>query len=271
MIIKINNLNKIIKTKTEQKYILKDINFLLPKNKILAICGETGSGKTTLARIIGGFSIPTFGSINYNYAFFTNKTAQNKIKYKNLKAVRFFSKITFQDSNLQFFKQNVWDEIAFSFKNIGYKNDFLTKKIEEVFSFLDFPKNYKNLNPNNLSGGEQKKLLIAIIAFLPSKLLILDEPTASLDHHNRIEVLNFIKKISTKNKTIIMITHDLRNLYFSDYLLFLKEGKQITFTKSSILLKDQNNLNQVLFESSLIAKKDLKSDIFAKINKLPWK
>src|ERR1051325_4779853 len=271
MIIKINNLSKKINSHNKEKEILQNITFSLPKNKILTIVGETGSGKSTLAKIIGGFSIPTSGSINYNYQFFTYSKSKKKIKYKNLKIVREFSKITFQDSNLQFFKKNICDEIKFGFKNLGYKDEKLDQKVIEVFNFLEFPEKYKKTNPNNLSGGEQKKLLIAIIAFFPSKLLILDEPTANMDNYNRIEVLNFIKKILKKNKTIIIITHDLRNLSYSDYLLFLCKGKQISFNKCSSLLKNQQKLNNILLQSNLIQEKDLKKDILREINKLPWK
>lgn len=271
MIIKITNLSKKIKNKEEELYILNNINFFLPKNKILTICGETGSGKTTLARIIGGFLIQTSGSINYNYSFFSYADNKKKIKYKDLKEVRYFSKITFQDSNLQFFKQNIWSEISFGFKNLGYKDEKLERKTAEVFKFLEFPESYKKLNPNNLSGGEQKKLLIAIIAFFPSKLLILDEPTTNMDHYNRMEVLNFIKKILKKNKTIIMITHDLRNLKFSDYVLFLNHGEQISFEKISLLIKNKSKLNQILLDAKLIDKRDFKKDILEQIDKLPWK
>lgn len=182
----------------EADYVLKNKTFKIKNNEILALFGKSGSGKTTIIKLLMGFHKIDKGQIiidnrdlyNYNIDYL-----RNNISYIN--------------QNTQLFNNSI-------FENIKYGLDISDK---EVYSFIKkhniiiFNKLQKGLHTNvgvggNKISGGQRHIVLIIKAFLKNaKLYILDEPTTGLDIKSKNQILSLIKNLS-KDKTIIIISHD---------------------------------------------------------------
>ncbi len=234
----LENVSKTVNDFNEIKItILKNVNFILEEKNIYTLVGHSGSGKSTLAKIISTFDKDFNGTIKYlnddNLILFS----KNK---KNLKILRSNIKIVFQNPNLQFFKNSILDEIIFTLKLIK-KNKKLSKKeicdlaIEE-FNKLGFDQVNYDLNPNKLSLGQKRFFLINLILLSKPKILILDEPTVSLDQEFKDKFIKKIKSIVKKYKIIVLIiTHDLDILKISKQSIILFEGEQVFFGNTNEL------------------------------------
>lgn len=247
--IKLLNINKHIKNDfAEDKYLLKNINFNIESNGIYSIIGHSGSGKSTLAKILSTFDLNFDGAIEYeseNEKIIITSNTKNKF----IRQVRKNIKILFQETNLQFFKNTIIDEIIFTYniierKNkINDKNDYIKKKSINFFDNLNFSNINYNLNPNKLSLGQQRYFLINLIILLEPKILILDEPSVNLDEENKENLIKLIKKIS-KDTIVIILSHDEDLINISKKIILLYEG-EIVFDDSSVkILSDSNILKK---------------------------
>lgn len=180
--------------------MLNNVNYEFDNNGLYFLVGPSGCGKTTLLNIIAGIIKPTKGSVIY----------------KDLKNINLDSYYSFQDFNL-FSKLSVLESIKliFNIKNKQYDEKLVLDILEEL-NIL----NLKNKMTNELSGGERQRVSIAVALSLKSKVLLLDEPTASLDEKNSINIFNIIRKIS-KDILIIVSTHDLSLLNENDNVVDL--------------------------------------------------
>jgi len=174
---------------TGNKKILDDITFKVHENEIVLICGPSGSGKTTLLEIISGLIIPQKGIINWK-----NKTISARQR-------RWISGVVFQFPERYFLGTTVGKELKIGHKSLREKNIELVLKKVGLLSI--------NLTqaPEKLSGGEQRRLAVAVQLLRNPTLLLLDEPTAGLDWSMKNDVKNLIKNLKNKN-TIIIVTHE---------------------------------------------------------------
>lgn len=199
----------------KNNFSLKNINFKVEKGEILGILGSNGSGKTTLIKNI-------LGILNGN----------GEITIDNSPFKKHMISYVPQDSGLN--NLTVFDTIMLGrIPHMGYKES--KKDIEIVTQLLDkFNLNhFKDRKISSLSGGERQRCYIARALAQNSEVLILDEPTSSLDVANAIHILNIIKEVvKEKNIRCLIIIHDL-NLAsnFCNNFLFLKNGEQIFFGK----------------------------------------
>ena len=162
--------------------------------EIVCIFGPSGSGKTSILNAIAGIKIPKKGIIILNnHSFFDDqKNINTPIKDRNIG-------YAFQDERL-FPHMNVW-------KNLTYKSKDLIN-LNEIINILDL-KNILNRKIKNLSGGEKKRVSLGrSLAGIPS-LLLLDEPLSGVEESRKKIILNFIKKLSLRNKIpILYVTHN---------------------------------------------------------------
>lgn len=177
------------------KEILKIDHLKLGSKKITAISGPSGGGKTTLLRLLINFISPDTGEIFYKnkpLESYSPGTIREKIKMLGQQPIMFGE--TIQEEF----------EIALDFANIsGYQNSNYTELLNIVR--LD-----KNLNDKSseLSGGEKQRLALARLLLLKPEVLLLDEPTASLDKDNQKHILDFLAEYAkTNGSKIIMVTH----------------------------------------------------------------
>ena len=210
--------------------VLDDINFEIDKGSIVGILGLSGSGKTTLLKILSGLLIPKKGKVSIdNEATFTNE--------KPSKALTQDLGVVFQQFNL-FMHLTVVDNLALALRlrTKQSKSDCRTKSLELLDSFG--LKDQADKFPNQCSGGQQQRIAIARALILNPKLLLIDEPTSSLDKENTRILVNLLKDLHKKGLTIVLITHDLPFAKsMCERVVELKEGKIIIDQNASEYFK----------------------------------
>lgn len=216
MFLKISNLY--FKYKNNKVDNIKDLNMEVEKGDLVGILGESGSGKSTILRILAGLEVPYKGKIEIdNKNVFTEKIFTEPEK-RGIGMV-------FQDYAL-FPHMTVSKNIMFGLKGMN-KSD-KEKRVDEMLDLVNL-KEYKNKYPYELSGGQQQRIAIArAIAPKPS-ILLLDEPFSNLDANLKSKIRNDLKEIIQKaNITSIFVTHDKEDaMDLANKVVVLDKGQVI--------------------------------------------
>ena len=214
--IKLENVTRTFVQAGQKVTALHKTNFSAHLGEFIAIIGPSGSGKSTFLTIAGGLQNPSSGSVTINGTDIT------KLSTKELSSVR-FNEIGFilQASNLVPYltveKQlKLIDKVA----GRATKHDELNALLKEL-SIDKLAHKY----PSDLSGGERQRVVIAKVLYGKSKLILADEPTASLDTKRAFEVVERLaQETHERNKATIMVTHDERLLKYCDAVYEMHDG-----------------------------------------------
>ncbi len=212
--IEINNIEFSYKN---TKKILDDITFDMKENHFIAILGNNGAGKSTLLKCINGINTSEKGTVfisGKNVLKMHNREIAKRIAYVAQKNEG--TRVTVFDTVLLGRKPYIkWDATEEDLK--------LVEKIIEQMGLSEYKLRYID----EISGGELQKVMLARALAQQPKLLLLDEPTSSLDPKNQYEVLSIIKNIAKKeNIAVIIVIHDLNlALRYCDRFLFIKNEK----------------------------------------------
>lgn len=206
-ILQIENLTHIYSKKTVFEHIaIKDINLNIEQGEIVAIIGHTGSGKSTLIQHMNGLFKADSGTVYFNGA----DIWENK---KNIRNIRFKIGLCFQYPEYQLFEETVYKDIAFGPKNMGLNDEEINKRVLNAAKYMEIPKEYLNMSPFDLSGGEKRRVAMAGILAVDPDILVLDEPTAGLDPKGRATLFNLIKNYQQQTgKTIIFVSHSMEDV-----------------------------------------------------------
>lgn len=245
--------------------VLKNINIKLKAGKINAIVGKSGSGKTTLLELITGILKPKTGKVLIDEKEINNLNNAFDIGYVS------------QDNN-QFLQKTVKEELEMLLKLYNYKLKEKKKRINDSLIMVGLNEKYLNLNINNLSSGEKKKLALASALILNPSILIIDEPVIGLDRKTKEELKKIFRILKTRyNKTIIFVSNNLDFvLEVADYVYVLYdkeivlEGKKIDVLSKTDILKKYGIIgpNITSFENLVLAKKQIKIGYRYEINDL---
>ncbi len=245
--------------------VLKNINIKLKAGKINAIVGKSGSGKTTLLELITGILKPTTGKVLIDEKEIDNLNNAFDIGYVS------------QDNN-QFLQKTVKEELEMLLKLYNYKLKEKKKRINDSLIMVGLNEKYLNLNINNLSSGEKKKLALASALILNPSILITDEPVIGLDRKTKEELKKIFRILKTRyNKTIIFVSNNLDFvLEVADYVYVLYdkeivlEGKKIDVLSKTDILKKYGIIgpNITSFENLVLTKKQIKIGYRYEINDL---
>jgi len=210
--------------KGNEEYALNNINLKIEEDNFILLCGETGSGKTTLIRCMNGL-IPQFYSGFYKGKVYVNEKDTSSTPIAELSTD---VGIVFQNPENQLIAMNVEHEIAFGLENLGIPPNKIAKKIEESASLTEI-EHILDKAPFELSGGEQQRVAIASILVLEPKVLILDEPTALLDPYMAKKIISLIKEIQVERKLTIIISEHRLDLVlpFAEQIILISNGKVI--------------------------------------------
>lgn len=198
--------------KFKNKILLKRINLIIKKNSIIGITGESGSGKSTFARVLGGVEKNFTGSIKY----FDKK---DQLKYGL--PILGLSAIIPQD--VFAFDDSLENNITFKSKEKKLIKD--KEPIKNLLKNLSIDKNRMiGEDGKKISGGQKQRLGIIRSLFFDKEILIFDESTSNLDKKNKTALLNIINKLK-QEKLILIISHDKKFLEICDNLYELKKGR----------------------------------------------
>ena len=194
-LIRISDVQKTYKTGTVALY---DFNLSIKKGEFVFVIGASGSGKSTLIKML--YREPDKGSIiigGINVA---------KLRNRKVYALRRKLGVVFQDFKL-LPKLTVYENVAFAMEVLGYDKKEIHKRVMDVLDLVGL-KNKVRQFPDQLSGGEQQRVVIARAIVNKPKLLICDEPTGNLDPDTSMEIMKVLDEINAMGTTIIMATHD---------------------------------------------------------------
>ncbi len=181
---------------------LYDINLKVDQGEFIYIIGPTGSGKSTLIRLLDGEIAPTKGSVKVVGIDVGNlKNSQVPIYRRNIGVV-------FQDYKL-LPQKTVVENVSYALEVIGLKKKMVKKRVEDVLRLVGLSDKAGSF-PRELSGGQQQRVAIARAIANRPKVLIADEPTGNLDPAKSTEIMALLDKIHKEyGTTILMVTHDL--------------------------------------------------------------
>lgn len=221
----------------EKTPILKDISFEIDSGEVTCLLGPNGTGKTTLLKCINRILIPSCGEV------FVDEILINKKSPKEL--AKIFSYVP--QSSHTAFPISVIDTVLMGrVQNINFKVKEKDKQV--VFDILE-KMNLNNMafkNINNLSGGERQRVFIAKAIAQNSPIILLDEPTSSLDMKNQLESLEIISTlVKEKDITVIMSIHDLNIAsMYADKIIMLKNSQVFSFGDTEQVI-NEHNIRQV--------------------------
>ena len=228
VMVNVENLNVIF----GDNHIVHNVSFKVRKGEIIGLFGISGAGKTTIIRVL------TCQIDKKNWNGNVTVTGLSPKEKKN------HSKIL---SNIGYVPQlellNLYYELT-PMKNVeiftstyGMDKKEAKKIAEELFSILDIPEDTWNKSVKQMSGGEKKRLSMAIGLIHNPSVLFLDEPTTGVDASKRYEILSYLKKLNQKLKTtMFIITHDLEAALICDKTAILREGRLLEFDNPQELI-----------------------------------
>lgn len=232
----------------KDKRALKNINMDFSKGDIIGIIGENGCGKSTLFMNMTGILKPQSGQIYYN----GEKIKQSK---KNLYNLRKKVGMVFQDPEKQIFYSKVYDDIAFTMRNIGMNENEIKIRIEKALDavngveFIDKPVQF-------LSYGQKKRVAIASVIAMQNETILLDEPTSGLDPKSTDAVVDIIKNMKKSGTKVVISSHDMDLIYeICDYVYVINKGEVVK----------SGNPDDVFLDEKIIKNSGLKTPWIIKI------
>lgn len=179
---------------------VKDVNLHIKPQEFVSVVGQSGTGKTTLLKMLIAEERPSRGKIIVGGWEITN------IRNREIPALRRQIGVVFQDFKLLPYK-TVFENIAFAMHVCGAPPGKIYATIPQILKIVGLKEKY-NRYPRQLSGGEQQRVAIARALVHKPKILIADEPTGNLDSINTREIIELLKKINDFGTTIILVTHN---------------------------------------------------------------
>ena len=239
--------------KKENK-VLDDVNLQFDNNEIVFLMGRTGSGKTTLVQHINGLLFASEGNVTITIDD-TNYILDKDKKEKRLNDIRSKIGLVFLFPEYQLFETTVLKDVMFGPMNF-YKDESKAREMAiEALHKVGLGKEFFDKSPFELSGGEKRKVAIAGVLASDPEVLIMDEPTSSLDPISSREVMELIKGLKEEGKMIIVISHDTDLCYeYADRVIVMVGGRCELDAKTKDFFEDKRFLESVSLKEPFICK-----------------
>ncbi len=231
--------------------VLSDVSLDAKKGEILGLIGGSGAGKSTCMRVMTGQVKPTQGSV---------KTANCDVFHERnhlVQRIGYVPQLEYLSLYLNF---SAIDNCIFFGRTYQLKPKEIKKRAMEIFEILGFEQELMKKPVKKLSGGEKKRVSIAVGLINTPDVLFLDEPTTGLDPHLRISVLNFLLKINKEiGTTMVIVSHDLEVADYCTKVAILNDGKLVGFGKPKVLVESLPSNGRMMLAK--FTEVDTRSDI----------
>ncbi len=197
--------------------VLNGISLEIKEGEYVAVVGENGSGKSTVAKLINGLLMPKSGEVIV--------LDKNTMEKDSIFEIRKSVGMVFQNPDNQMVATIVEDDVAFGPENIGIKREEIAKRIEFALQATG-TQEFRTRPASELSGGQKQRVAIAGVLAIRPKILILDEATSMLDPRGRSEVNEVIRALNkNEGMTVITVTHYMEEVFEADRVIVMKEGR----------------------------------------------
>lgn len=239
----------------QEEKILEDINFSVDKGKIVVLTGNSGSGKSSILKLINGI-IPEFyeakieGEIKFD--------GKNIVKESMAKRSKYISTI-FQNPKTQFYCINTKDELAFGLENRAVSPNMINEIIEKYSKDYQI-KDLMDRNIFHLSGGEKQKIAITACSCLDNDIYLFDEPSSSLDEEGLEWLKGILLELKSKNKLVIIAEHRLhylKNIIDKLYIIKNKKVEEINLNENLNSIEERYQLRKFNIKKDLKNKKKI--------------
>ncbi len=179
---------------------LKNVSLHVKPGEFVSIVGQSGTGKTTLAKLLFAEETPSKGQV------IIGGWDVSEIRSNEVPLLRRQIGVVFQDFKL-LPKKTVFENVAFALEVAGEHQDRINEVVPQVLKIVTLDEKIDRY-PHQLSGGEQQRVVIARSLVHRPKILVADEPTGNLDTINTHEIINLLKKINEFGTTVVLVTHN---------------------------------------------------------------
>ncbi|MCP5087169.1 MAG: ABC transporter ATP-binding protein [Rhodobacteraceae bacterium] len=263
-LLRIRNMDVTVRDKKGSEHkIVEDISFEVQPGEVIALIGESGSGKTTISLACMGYSRPgcylTRGSVHLGDESVLEKSLSDlqKLRGQGITYVAQSAAASFNGA------MKIGDQVTEIPVITGSMSKHQAQaKATELYKALELPnpEEIGSRYPHQVSGGQLQRLMAAMAMISDPKLLILDEPTTALDVTTQIEVLHSFKKLIHDNKmAAIYVTHDLSLVaQIADHILVLKDGKMVEYGATKQIISDpQHDYTKALMAAAHVMPEEI--------------
>ncbi len=218
---------------------LQSVSFILGHGESVGIVGANGAGKSTLLSVLTGIQFPQKGTV---------RVGDLPVNKKTLAEVRRSVGLVFQEPDDQLFMTSVYDDVAFGPRNYKLDQEEVDKRVMEALEQVGIV-HLKDRPPYKLSGGEKRLAAIAAVISMKPDILIMDEPTASLDPQARRKIMSILKGFS---HTKIITSHDLDMIMdMCSRTIVLKKGQIVADGNTVEILSNKKLMEEAGLEIPL--------------------
>lgn len=209
------------------------VSLKIKEGDFVAIMGASGSGKSTMLNLVGSLDVPTKGTILLDGEDISELSESDLSQIRGKKIGFIFQ--SFNLINNLTAKENVMIPMIFQGHD-SEERSFRANKLMDLVELSD----RMHHSPNELSGGQQQRVAIARSLANSPEVILADEPTGNLDSKTGATVMDFLKDLNKKGKTIVMVTHDIKLVKdYPDIVYWLKDGKIEKITKKTVKRRTQ--------------------------------
>ena len=226
--IQIKNVSKSYKNGV---HALKNINLTIDDGEFVYIIGPTGSGKSTLIKLLDGEEIPDEGKV------IVNDVDVGALKHSKVPYYRRNIGVVFQNFRL-LPSLTIFENIAFALEVIGMEKQEIRKRVREVLDLVSLSDKAQAF-PSQLSGGQQQRTLLARALCATSKVILLDEPVTGLDPKVTAEFYQVTKDLNEEGIAVIMVSHDVQALTYATHILYMDQRDSFYGTKEEYMNSDK--------------------------------
>ena len=201
------------------KQVLKGVDLAVEPGELIGLIGDSGCGKSTLCHVMCGIIPNVIGG---------TAAGQVRMKDKNMRETKLKDMaetvgFVMQDADRMIVCSTVEDELAFGPENLCIPPEEIRRRVDETLELIQMTE-YRETNPNHLSGGQKQMVTIGSVLTLQPDILILDEPHSHLDEEARIRTKALLQQLKAQGKTIIIVEHDHELIEDADRWVLLADG-----------------------------------------------